>query len=62
MAGTPKRKTSKSRRNNRRSHHHAVLPQLTVSSQTGKLVPVGTVSEDHPNHKDVVVVKAKRKK
>jgi ribosomal protein L32 len=62
MAATPKRKTSKARRNNRRAHHHVSLPKLIVSKQTGKLVPVGIVSAENPSHKGIEVVKAKKTK
>jgi ribosomal protein L32 len=57
MAGLPKRKGSSRRRDNRRSQDRVKLPQLKVSKKTGKLVPVGRVTKDEPEHKGQVVVK-----
>lgn len=56
MAGLPKRKTSKSRRNSRRAHDKVELPKLMRSKQTGKLVPQGMVTKDHPSHKGIKVI------
>ncbi len=57
MAATPKRKTSRSKRNSRRSHDAIKLTKLIVSKQTGELVPAGVVCLDNPKHKDIQIVK-----